>query len=60
MATFHTVYVISPREGPVTGWAVERRSFDDPTVLVSSVYRDIGNADLEAKRLTKIEASPHA
>jgi hypothetical protein len=56
MATFKAVYVNAFRFGPLAGWAVERTSLGDPTVIVSPIYPGIGDADVETARLRKIEA----
>jgi hypothetical protein len=54
MVTFHVVYVAAPVPS-LSGWAVLRTSLDDPTVVVTPVYPNIADADIEAERLTKME-----
>jgi hypothetical protein len=55
MATFHVVYIAASVPS-LSGWAVLRTSLDDPTVVVTPVYSDIADADIEAERLAKMEA----
>jgi len=59
MALYRTVYVICRDFGRHPGWAVERTSFPDPTVIVSRVYRSVSEADLERKRLCRLEDRFH-